>query len=345
MELSSEVGRAHEVDNLDIDIELGDSTSHVGTDDLMHDEDTQDLLVHADDSEMVDDYEYQETDQEGMMQYDPQEPQDEQLYDVGLDAEGDTELVEGFIDSYDNPSVHEQGEVDINIDDGTIAAQSVPEYTKLAVTVPEQIDDIDVDDVGQIEATASAKNVNHALDASIPRSAIEPSFEIEHAGQIVVQEMQQPEEHVLEGEHGLLQSQVQPVSNEHDIQEIAEATQATVTAVDEPASQIKDIDSSLSKISMPKHEDTHVNEEQSAVTTAIDSLQPPVIVCFRDSELYLFSTSDQDPAACLLEDVTLLHSSLQNLLQQCRTVLNEHIELSDTLEMDIAELGLVLNEV
>jgi len=345
MELSSGVP---EVDNLDIDIDLGDGISHVGTDDLMHDEDTQDLLAPVDDDEMADDYEDHGNDEDGMMQYDLQEPQDENLYDIGLDAEGDTELVEAVIDSYDHPSVVEEPDIDLDAYDGTNEDTELGhEYGESAVA---QIDDLDVD---QAESLASAHTVDvvdaghiQISDASIQTYETEQPVKTEQTEQVEIQDVARTDsQHTSETKEDHLELEPQPTKNATATDDINKITVNPVVANDESALQTIDNDPRHAEINTSQQQDTDQHVKSLVAANDTNTSQPPVIVCFRDSELYLFSTNDQDPGTCLLEDVTLLHSSLQQLLKQCRAVLNEHIEPGDTLEMDIAELGLILNEV
>lgn len=345
MELSSGVP---EVDNLDIDIDLGDSISHVGTDDLMHDEDTQDLLATADDDEMVDDYEDHGNDEDGMMQYDPQEPQDENLYDIGLDAEGDTELVEAVIDSYDDPSVVEEPDIDFDAYEGTNENTELGhEFGESAVA---QIEDVDID---QVDDSASAHTLN-AADAGriqIPEASIqlyktEHPSKTEQAEQVEIQEAARIEpQHTSQTKQDQLELQPQLEENAYTTDDNTKITVDALAVDDESATQTIESETRHAEISTSQQQDTDQRVEPLVAASNTNTSHPPVIVCFRDSELYLFSTDDQDPAACLLEDVTLLHSSLQQLLKQCRAVLNEHIEPGDTLEMDFAELGLIVNEV
>ena len=87
----------------------------------------------------------------------------------------------------------------------------------------------------------------------------------------------------------------------------------------------------------------HPNEDVQS--RSLDPQRPPVIVLFQDSELYLFSSEEAEATTCLLEDASLLHANLQELLSMCRTVLSDHVDEEEILEIEIAELGLSLNEV
>lgn len=72
----------------------------------------------------------------------------------------------------------------------------------------------------------------------------------------------------------------------------------------------------------------------------------PVIVVYQGSEISLFPPSEQDASETFfLQDESLAHRSIYDLLHACRQVLGETIHEADELEINIAELGLCISEV
>jgi len=69
-------------------------------------------------------------------------------------------------------------------------------------------------------------------------------------------------------------------------------------------------------------------------------------VIYDDTEISLFPPSENDSSGTFfLQDDSLAHSSVRDLLQACREVLGETIGEEDELEISVTDLGLVINEV
>jgi hypothetical protein len=72
----------------------------------------------------------------------------------------------------------------------------------------------------------------------------------------------------------------------------------------------------------------------------------PVTVLYHENQISLFPPREENDAQTyFLEDESIAHQSIYELLQACRTVLGDTIREEDELEMDIAELGLCISEV
>jgi hypothetical protein len=324
---------AHPEDNLDIDIDLGDSISHVGTDDYMHDDDVQQRLAGANDDDMVDDLDYQEDDADGMMQ-DDLDQRDEEIFDAGLDEEGDTELVEAVIDSYDVTTHADNGNVDIDIQDDEA----------------EVLEEADVGNLNHNPPAQASPAQAFSYDASTKTQPTdEPQGDIAHAAsdnddkaplenlddQDPTEDAQQDDDTFTVDEYYATHDGFPNSRNDgHSTSEL------------EPSAERHDSPAAVSPHgdSLTTVQTAHPDEPPNVATT-VNSVTPPVIVIFQDSELYLFSTPDRDPTVCLLEDAALLHSNLQDLLLACRNMLNDHVTEGEMLEMDMADLGLTISEV
>lgn len=328
MELASDVERTYPEDNLDIDIDLGDEASRIGTDDYMHDDDIQEQLAMADDDEMVDDIDYEHVDHEAMMQ-DAQDLRDQQLFDAGLDAEGDTELVEAVIDFYEDNSHTSAAQADVAVEDSTIDYDHIEDF------------EIDAEHSGDVHDGQVEEDALQA-DETTPRpEADDDQTQANDASNCVVGTVSKPT------------SPFETV-NVHDAQHESAAEIPSKELYDgEHTIETHEIDGEeAADANTPAREPEHARSSTDALqkseetrSRSLDPQRPPVIVHFQDSELYLFSSEDAEAATCLLEDATLLHANLQELLSMCRTVLSDHVDEEEILQMEIAELGLSLNEV
>ena len=330
MELASDNGRTYPEDNLDIDIDPGDEASRIGTDDYMHDDDIQEQLAMADDDEMIDDIDYEQVDQEAMMQ-DAQDLRDQQLFDAGLDAEGDTELVEAVIDSHEDHSHTTAPQVDVSVENST--------------TDYDHIGDFDVD--AEHSANVDDQVEEDALQADETTPRPEADFDQTQADN---------ESNSVVGTSSKVTSASEKIDG-YDAHALPDQSVANMPATElYEEEQNHDTHDGHGEEDVDAFTDAHEPQHPSLPTDAqhqseegqarsLDSQRPPVIVLFQDSELYLFSSEAAESATCLLEDASLLHANLQEMLSMCRTVLSDHVEEEEILEMEIAELGLSLNEV
>ncbi|KAJ9664108.1 hypothetical protein H2201_005348 [Coniosporium apollinis] len=86
------------------------------------------------------------------------------------------------------------------------------------------------------------------------------------------------------------------------------------------------------------------HEQHGGIQSASDRPHP-VIVFYQGNEISLFPPSEQDASETFfLQDESLAHRSIYDLLQACRQVLGETIHEEDELEINIAELGLCISE-
>jgi len=332
MELASDVERSYPEDNLDIDIDLGDEASRIGTDDYMHDDDIQEQLAMADDDEMVDDIDYEHVDHEAMMQ-DAQDLRDQQLFDAGLDAEGDTELVEAVIDSYEDHPHTAAPQADVSVEDSTIDYEHIGDF------------DIDTEHSADVHDGQVEEDELQA-DETTPRpEADDDQTQADEASNSIVGTASKPASPSgTNNDHdaGALPSQSatnMPAKDLYEEEHFVETHEG-----DEEEEDADAVTHALESDHLPLPTDAVLSNEEIQ-SRSLDPRRPPVIVHFQDSELYLFSSEDAEAATCLLEDATLLHANLQELLSMCRTVLSDHVDEEEILEMEIAELGLSLNEV
>lgn len=72
----------------------------------------------------------------------------------------------------------------------------------------------------------------------------------------------------------------------------------------------------------------------------------PIKVFYQDSEISLFPPKNDDPSETFfLEDESLVHRPVNELLHACREVLGEHISEEEEVVVDIECLGLLFSEV
>ncbi|KAF2461755.1 hypothetical protein BDY21DRAFT_167 [Lineolata rhizophorae] len=103
-------------------------------------------------------------------------------------------------------------------------------------------------------------------------------------------------------------------------------------------------------------EQSHEGHEDAAISQYVEhhegtqevheaSGSHPVSVLYEGSVISLFPPRElEESETFFLQDETLVHSSIGDLLQSCRQVLGDTIQAEDELEIDIAELGLCLSE-
>lgn len=90
----------------------------------------------------------------------------------------------------------------------------------------------------------------------------------------------------------------------------------------------------------------HQQTQENARSAGSTSRLHPCMVIYDSTEISLFPPSEHDESETFfLQDDSLVHSSISDLLKACRGVLGETIGEDDELEIKVAELGLTMNEV
>jgi len=303
MELASDVERTYPEDNLDIDIDLGDEVSRIGTDDYMHDDDIQEQLAMADDDEMVDEIDYEHVDQEALMQ-DAQDLRDQQLFDAGLDAEGDTELVEAVINSYEDHSHTIAPHADVSVKDSTIDYDHIADF------------DIDVEHNANVHDGQVEEDALQA-DETTPRPEADGhETQADEASNPAVDTASKP-------------TSPSEKSNDRESYELPHELAANM-----PAEEL--------------YEEEHGPDTNDARDALLDNEEepfrddrPPVVFFLSDTELSSFS----EAAKCLYQCDSTQQANLQEVLSACRSELSDFVHEEEILEMEIADLGLTLEEV
>jgi len=324
MELASDVEHPYPEDNLDIDIDLGDEASRIGTDDYMHDDDVHEQLAMADDDEMIDDIDYEHVDQEAIMQ-DAQDLRDQQLFDAGLDAEGDTELVEAVIDSYDDHSPTTVPQAEVSVEDSTIDYDHIGDFDIDAEHNADIHDGQVEEDASQADETTPSPDCDddqaQADEESIPvvgtaSKLMSPSGSInDHDSHEMSLELaaNMPAEELHEEEYGLNTNEdvgIEANSNDRNPESLDHVRDALHALHDDEEAQFRDD-------------------------------RPPIVFFISDTELDSFSRA----ATCFYQCDPTQRANLQEVLSACRTELGDSIHQEELLEMDFAELGLTLIEV
>ncbi len=96
----------------------------------------------------------------------------------------------------------------------------------------------------------------------------------------------------------------------------------------------------------PSHDLDTSNADYSHQEVANEVLAVhPVVLVYQGREMSLFPSSNQGSDIYFLQDETLAHQSVSDLLQACRSILGDDVAEGEELTIAMAELGLYINEV
>ncbi|KAI9701033.1 MAG: hypothetical protein M1836_001701 [Candelina mexicana] len=261
------------------------------------------------------------------------------------------------------PSVND----DLMLDDDTVSQTMQDD-----VTLPdEELYDVEVLEHDESNATLTGL-VGDDLSQDLPLDATEPGLSAqEQEHDLVDHPLHQVEEHVvlLEVDSTDLQreevARPQAQDTEPHLQEPTvlspesvpqpapsgqEQSSPTVESVPQTQTLSLDIVNTIHEESENSYDLSNVGQQISNTDDVqhetIDEIHSvhPVIVVYQGTEMSLFPPSDQGSDTYFLQDETLAHRSISDLLQACRSVLADDVGEDDEVIITMAELSLQISE-
>ncbi|KAI9721708.1 MAG: hypothetical protein M1812_002042 [Candelaria pacifica] len=220
-------------------------------------------------------------------------------------------------------------DIDILEHDESTTTITGPNDTNLSPDAPIHITDLD----------SSAQELQQDLIGQFPHEGeesvnpLEVDYEEPHRG-----ESAQPQEQELE-------AQVEDIASPYT----GDETQSFAVGQQQSDTSVEPLDTT-SKVT----EETYYQARLDADTANADNSQHetnneiltvhPVVIVYQGREMSLFPPSNQDSDTFFLEDETLAHGSIGDLLKACRSILAEDVAEDDELTIAMAELGLYISE-
>ncbi|KAF2085555.1 hypothetical protein K490DRAFT_67709 [Saccharata proteae CBS 121410] len=358
MEISSNVGDSAQEDEIDIDVDFVIDPGQNEDEDFMLDDaqpengqgaEYRDDIMLDEDRDGDGDVEIED----GLMQ-DQTSIADEHLTDISEPAPVEVDVQ---IEHQDHETVEPRNEADddlIDYDDDypeepQALVQSVqhepedlPTQTESESALPRtvQIDQQAEEHVEEFTEDADQETKNQAAKLEDSVRAEAPAFESPQ--QVHSLDSNSCEQHVSD-EATTVTEDAHDNGNESRRDEAQEQESAQHNQVERQEPQdtpaYNEDASTLSQLPF----DGHVEETDESYYQA--SAPHPTIVIYLGSEISLFPpTKESNSETFFLQDVSLVHHSIRDLLLACREVLGDSISDEDELEMDIAELGLCVSE-